>query len=340
MVFHPLRTAYPAAFALSLLLTACGGGGGDSASIQQPASPPTLPPNTQNSTNALFAPGDAVPAPVLVSDTATDGFNRFNYRRQQMGLAAVSRNSNIDFAAQGHSNYQKINDTITHTQVMGNPGFTGVTVLDRLNAAQYRFTSTTGYAYGEVISASGDLAGQNNAEDLITAIYHRYVIFEPKFREAGAGSAGLSATGYNFFTVDFAADGLTTGGIGKAQIALYPYPNETGITTVFPHKQETPDPVPDQTQTYVGYPVSVHADGTTTVTVSSFTIQPRGGQILPVRLLSNATDPGDMIEGRTPASAASIVPLSPLASGTTYDVQFIGSVSGAPVARIWSFTTR
>lgn len=340
MVAQKFRSANSFAFAVSLLLTACGGGGGgDSASNQPPVGPPTLPSNTQNSTAALYAPGDAIAAPLLINNTATDGFNRFNYRRQQMGLAAVSRNSNIDFAAQGHSNYQKINDTITHTQIASNPGFTGVDVPNRLSAAQYYFTSTNGYAFGEVISASGDLAGQNNAEDLITAIYHRYVIFEPKFREAGAGSAGLSATGYNFFTVDFAANGLT-GGIGNAQIALYPYANQTGITTVFPHKQESPDPVPDLQQTYVGYPVSVHADGDTRVTVSSFTLQPRGGATLPVRLLSNATDPGDMIEGRTPASAASIVPLSPLAAGTTYDVQFIGTVSGAPVARIWSFTTR
>ena len=251
MVSLNLRSTYPVTFAFSLLLAACGGGGTDSASNQPPAGSLTLPANTSNSTTALVTPGDAVAAPVIVNDTASDGFNRFNYRRQQMGLASFSRNSNINAAAQGHSNYQKINDTITHVQVAGNPGFTGAEVLDRLTAAQYRFTSTTGYAYGEVISASGDLAGQNNAEDLITAIYHRFVIFEPKFREAGAGSAGLSATGYNFFTVEFAANGLT-GGIGKGQIALYPYANQTGITTVFPHKQETPDPVPDQQQTYVG----------------------------------------------------------------------------------------
>ena len=333
-MFPSLRLpALSSALALSLLLAACGGGGGSSTTAS-PSGPLSLPPNTQNATTALAAPGDAIATPASVNDTSTDGFNRFNFRRQQMGLAAFTRNTKIDTAAQGHSNYQKVNDTITHVQTMGNPGFTGTDVLARLNAAQYNFTSKTGYAYGEVISASGDLAGINNAEDLITAIYHRFVIFEPKFREAGAGSAGLSASGYNFFTVEFAADGLI-GGVGKGQIALYPYANQTGITTVFPHKQETPDPVPDQAQTYVGYPVSVHADIDTDVTVSTFTIQPRGGQTLPARLLSHATDPAE-----TPTSAASIIPLSPLASATTYDVEFIGTVSGMPVARVWSFSTR
>ena len=328
-------SAFATAFAMSISLVACGGGGGGgSAATGSPSGPPSLPANTQNATTALAAPGDSIATPAAVNDTATDGFNRFNFRRQQMGLTALTRNTKIDTAAQGHSNYQKINDTITHTQTKGNPGFTGVDVLARLNAAQYNFTSQTGYAYGEVISASGDLSGINNAEDLITAIYHRFVILEPKFREAGAGSAGLSATGYNFFTVEFAADGLT-GGVGKGQIGLYPFPNQTGLTTVFAHKQETPDPVPDQAQTFVGYPVSVHADIDTDVTVSTFTIQPRGGQALAVRLLSHATDPAE-----TPTSAASIVPLAPLASATTYDVQFIGTVSGMPVARVWSFTTR
>ena len=327
-------SAFASAFAVSISLVGCGGGDSGSAATAAPSGPPSLPANTQNSTTALAAPGDAIAQPLSVNDTATDGFNRFNFRRQQMGLAAFTRNTKIDAAAQGHSNYQKINDTITHIQTVGKPGFTGVDVLQRLNAAQYNFTSKTGYAYGEVISASGDLSGINNAEDLITAIYHRFVIFEPKFREAGAGSAGFSATGYNFFTVEFAADGLT-GGVGRGQIALYPYANQAGITTVFAHKQETPDPVPDQAQTFVGYPISVHADIDTDVTVSTFTIQPRGGQPLAVRLLSHATDPNE-----TPTSAASIVPLSPLASSTTYDVQYIGTVSGLPVARAWSFTTR
>lgn len=334
--FHRVSTL-SAALALSLLLSACGGGGSSGSSTttsNSSAAALTLPSNTPNTTTALATPGTTIVAPAPVSDTATDGFNWFNYRRQQMGLLALSRNSNINTSSQGHSNYQKLNDIISHTQVSGKPGFTGTTVLDRLTAAQYSFTSTTGYAYGEVISASGDLSGVNNAEDLITAIYHRFVIFEPKFREAGAGSAGLSATGYNFFTVEFAANGLT-GGIGKAQIALYPYANQTGVATVFPHKQEIPDPVPDQTQSLVGYPVSVHADIDTDVTVSTFTIQPRGGQVLATRLLSRATDPVE-----TPTSAASIIPLSPLAAATTYDVQFIGTVSGLPVARVWAFTTR
>ncbi|EGF31601.1 allergen V5/TPX-1-like protein [Oxalobacteraceae bacterium IMCC9480] len=313
--------AFTGSLFLSFLLAACGGGGSSSTPTPATAS------NGQTSTQLPAESG----APTLTNDTATDGYNRFNFRRQQMGLSLLSRNANIDLAARGHSNYQKINDTITHVQANGRSGFTGVNVADRFTAANYVFTSTTSYAFGEVIAASANLSGAANAEDLITAIYHRFVIFEPKFREAGAGSAGFSATGYNFLTVDFAANGLGAG-VGKGQFAVYPFANQIGVSTVFFSDQESPDPVPNQNA--VGYPVSVHADIDAAVSVQSFTISARGGQPLAARLLTNATDP------ETPTSAAAIIPLSELAGATTYDVKFVGTVSGVAATQNWSFTTR
>lgn len=310
--------AFTGSLFLSFLLAACGGGGN---------STPTQVSNGQTSTQLAAESG----APTLTNDTATDGYNRFNFRRQQMGLSLLSRNANIDLAARGHSNYQKINDTITHVQISSRSGFTGANVADRLKAANHVFTTTSSYAFGEVIAASANLSGATNAEDLISAIYHRFVIFEPKFREAGAGSAGFSATGYNFLTVNFAANGLGAG-VGKGQFAVYPFANQTGIATVFYSDQESPDPVPNQNA--VGYPVSIHADIDAVVSVQTFTINARGGQLLAVRLLTNATDP------ETPNSAAAIIPLSELAAATTYDVKFTGTISGVAATQNWSFTTR
>lgn len=338
---HPHRiAAYSSALALSLVLAACGGGGSSSSPSAVATTPPQPLPPAQlvlgpNSTAPLYEPGQTISPPAATSDTATDALNQFNYRRLQAGLAAVSRNGNIDVAARGHSNYQKVNDTITHVQTFGMPAFTGQQVLDRLTAAQYAF-GANGYAYGEVIAASGDLSGVNNAEDLITAIYHRFVVMEPKFREAGSGSAGPSATKYNFVTVDFAANGLS-GGLGAGQVSQYPFPGQTNIPSIFYNYQESPDPVPSQRG--VGYPVSVHADIDTTLSVNSFTIQPRGGQTLQTRLLSNAGNAQNAPDPETPKSAAAIVPIAVLTAGTTYDVSFSGTVSGKPVSRIWSFTT-
>ncbi len=301
----------------SILLVACGGGGGDSAPANTVSSSPQVALSLESN------------APQAVGDTSTDGFNWFNFRRKQMGLAEVTRSAIVDVAAQGHSDYQRLNDTITHTQVAGNPGFTGITVLDRLSAAGYVFNQSR-YGYGEVIAAVGDTSGFHAAEGLIDAIYHRFVIFEPMFREAGAGT-GTVPDGYTYFTTNFAANGLGPG-VGTGNVALYPFADQKNVQTIFYSDREIPDPIPEQNE--VGYPISVHADATATISVQTFAVRPRGGSPLSVRLLTTATD------SDTPGSVAAVVPYTVLSGGTTYDVQFIGTVDGVSVNRSWSFTTR
>jgi len=304
-------TSIISALLTALLLAACGGGGGggndgvSSAATQE-----------QN-------------APQATGDTATDGFNWFNFRRQQIGVQALARNNTLNAAAQGHSDYQKINDTITHEQTLGNAGFTGETVKDRLAAAGYQLPQN-GYAYGEVISSSGSTSGAYAADSLIAAIYHRFVIFEPMFKEVGTGAATVT-NGATYFTTDFAAIGLDTG-LSAGQSIIYPFANQTNVPVNFFSDNEEPDPVP--TQNEVGYPISIHANVLSIVAVQTFTVQPRGGVPLAVQLMQNASD------SYTPKSVAAIIPLSVLASNTIYDVQFTGTIDGIPVNRTWSFTTR
>ncbi len=302
------------ALAATLALTACGGGGDAPAPGVSPA--PVAVISDPN-------------APAFTGNTATDAINWFNFRRQQAGLPALARNTAIDAAAQGHSTYQGLNDTITHVQVQGKPGFTGVQESDRLRAAGYLLPPSN-YAYGEVIDARGDTSGVAAAEDLIGAIYHRFLVMEPMYKEAGAGAA-TSASGATYMTVDLAAIGLN-GGLAANALAVYPFSAQTGVPARVSSDAETPDPVPGIN--LVGYPASVHANLTSVVAVQAFTMAPRGGAALPVRLFVQATD------AETPPSAAAIIPLSPLAPGTLYDVQFVGTVNGTPVTRAWSFTTQ
>jgi uncharacterized protein YkwD len=294
----------------ALALAACGGGGSTAASAPQVT---------------VTDPG----APQITGNTATDGFNRFNFRRQQAGLALLSRNAAIDTAAQGHSDYQRINNVATHVQEQGKPGFTGVQVGDRLLAAGYVLPSS-GYAYGEVVSSRSNTQGADAAEDLIGAIYHRFIILEPMFKEAGSGAA-TSTSGTTYFTTDFAAIGLN-GGLASGTVAVYPFSGQTNVPTGVNSDEEEPDPVPNQNR--AGYPASVHANLTSTLTVQSFTIKPHGGAEMAARMLTRSAD------ANTPASAAAIIPLSALSSATTYDVQFVGTVDGIAINRSWSFTTQ
>lgn len=317
MIVSSLRWKYWITALLSAaLLSACGGGdSGDKTSL-----------NTSTQAGQLTQePG----APVLSNNIATDGFNWINYRRSQVGLTPLVRNSLIDTAALGHSNYLNSNSVVVHNQIKGKPGFTGATLYDRLTASGYGVTSV----WGEVIAGVATNSGFYMAENLITAVYHRFLIFEPIFKEGGAGAA-VNNSGYAYFTTDLAGNSRYGPGLPTGQIVSYPFSGQTKVATSFSSNEEEPDPVPNQD--VVGYPISVHANFDATLSVTAFTVRQRGaGADLTVRLLSKETDAVN-----TSRSVAAIIPLAPLLAATTYDVSFIGKVNGADVTRSWSFTTR
>jgi uncharacterized protein YkwD len=305
-------------------LVACGGSNNDN--------------NTNNSggsssggSSTGFSGQDAS-APALTNNVAIDGRNWINYRRTQIGMPTLTLNTTIDRAAQGHSDYQRINNVVTHEQTSGKQGFTGVTLADRLKSAGYSFSGEN--RIGEVISATTNQTGFYMAEELITAIYHRFVIFEPVFKEIGSGAASTSA-GYIYFTANFVTNaGFGPGLADAGAIATWPFSGQTGVPVNFLSDYEEPDPVPDLNE--VGYPVSVHTNLTRKLTVQSFTIRARNGSTnLQTRLLVKGQDANTTTE-----SAAAIVPLAPLAAATTYDVSFNGAIDGVAVSKTWSFTTK
>jgi len=302
-----------AALVTAWALVACGGGGSNAPAVVTPV--PVTPPPSE--------PG----APTATGNVATDGVNWVNYRRAQTGLSVLTRNSLIDLAAQRHSSYQQQNE-ITHVQEVGKPGFTGVTLADRLRQVNYLSSS---FFIGEVISASTSNSGFYLSEELITAIYHRFVMFEPRFKEIGAGSV-TNGAGYTILTINFAANNGYGPGIGNTTLATWPFNGQTNVPVNFFSDFESPDPVENQNE--VGYPISVHADADVTVSVTSFSVRPRDGTDLNVKRLSTGTD------SHTPQSAASIVPLTKLAANTVYDVSFTGTIGAVPISKNWSFTTQ
>lgn len=321
MSYTPRWRSIAATLGAVLALSACGDGVDDS-QRDQPGGGTAVTPSP-----AAPAPTPAADAPALTGNIALDGRNWINYRRAQIGVPAVSQNAQIDNAALGHSEYLRINNLLSHDQEAGRQGFTGVSLEDRLAAAGYTLDKDRGFAFGEVISGSSNGSGFFMTEELITAIYHRFVIFEPMFREIGTGAASASR-GYHYFTADFASRSGYGPGIARGTIVTWPFSGQTGVAPNFFSDTEEPDPVPDRNE--VGYPISVHTNLDSTLAVGSFTVRPSGGadlQVLRVAPLKNET-------------AASIIPVLPLRAATTYEVNFTGTVNGAAVARAWSFTTR
>ncbi len=323
MSYMPRWRSLIAALVAASTLAACGGGGSDSMSGAAASSAAAVPPASTP------GPVPDASAPTATNNIAADGRNWINYRRAQAGVPAVTENALINRAALGHSEYLRTNNLMSHDQVAGKQGFTGVTLKDRLNAAGYTIPAT-GYAYGEVISGATNGSGFYMAEELITAIYHRFVMFEPKFREIGTGAA-TSSRGYNYFTADFATRGGFGPGIAANSVVTWPFNGQTGVVPNFYSDSEEPDPVANINE--VGYPVSVHANIDAPVTMQTFTIRPRGGANLQVQVVNSSASASQR-------TALAIVPLAPLKAATTYEVSFSGTVNGAPVTRDWSFTTR
>jgi len=316
-----------AAAAAAFALAACGGGGsGGDSSPAAPVSGGTAVTPIPTSPAPAPLPVD-VNAPTQTGNIALDGRNWINYRRTQIGMPTAAENAQINNAALGHSEYLRINNLISHDQEPGRQGFTGADPGARLNAAGYTLPDQ-GFAYGEVISGTTNRSGFFMAEELITAIYHRFVIFEPMFREIGTGAA-TSASGYNYFTADFATRYCYGPGLARGAIVTWPFNGQTQVPPNFFSDTEEPDPIPDRNE--VGYPISVHANLDTRLTVNAFTVRARGGDTLAVQRIEPLA---------TVKTAASIVPLAPLRAGATYDVSFSGTLNGVPVTREWSFTTR
>lgn len=84
----------------------------------------------------------------------------------------------------------------------------------------------------------------------------------------------------------------------------------------------------------VGYPISVYADRDKVLRVAQFILRARGEPPLLAYLLDGLRD------RETPLSAAALIPLQPLRSATSYEVQFEGWVDDFAVSQRWSFTTR
>jgi uncharacterized protein YkwD len=316
---HPAKSIV-AAFVTALALAACGGSDNGNANGATGSS---------GGASTGFSGQDAS-APVLTNNIANDGFNWINYRRAQAGVGALARNNMLDRSAQAHSDYQRMNGTVTHSEDSAKPGFTGATVEARVQAAGY--TLVPAYASGEIIAATANNSGFYMAEQLVTAIYHRFVMFEPLFKDMGAGAAA-GTDKYTYFTTNLGATRGYSAGLPSHTIVSWPVNGQTGVETTFASDYEEPDPVPDRNE--VGYPISIHANLTETVAVQSFTVHARGGANLPTRLLAKGQDPNT-----TMSSVAAIVPLSPLAANTTYDVSFSGTVGSAAVSKTWSFTTK
>lgn len=335
---------------LSIALVGCGGGGGDTpASTPVANTPAPVVPTPAPTPLVLAATTQAAVAPTYMAGSQQlSAFSALASFRTALGLGPVNQNTKIDMAAQNHSDYVALNSggATPHDEVAGKPGFTGVTVKDRLVTAGYAATDAS-----EVMGWTGaNFDAAEVIEGLAATVYHRVILMNQGWTDVGiappVNSTDINATRPAF--IDFGTLTMKQNVAGD-YVGVYPANGQTAIGLT--HATELPNPFADIDGTSgsfcakTSYPISLMTQQSTKLAVTSFTVTEEG-QTTPVdvRLLTSDTDK----TGLLPQYAAFVVGKVPFKSSTKYNVKFVGTATGAAtgtasgvlsISKTWSFTT-
>jgi hypothetical protein len=237
-----------------------------------------------------------------------------NALRAAIGAPAVRADDRVTAAAQHHAEYLARAGAIGHDESPGSPGFTGVTVRDRLAAQGYADATAS------EVAASSD-TGTEDVRFLWDLPYHRLGLMHPHVAIAGWGHAaidGRTAT-VGVIVFDFAAGGpdrLRSPADGQRVPGSWA-------------GDESPDPLPAGAARPVGYPVMVVYSGARAVDLKSAKLTDQSGRDVKVTLVPQIFE----------HDYAAIVPVAPLASATRYRVRLEIIVAGAEVIDEWEFET-
>ncbi len=252
---------------------------------------------------------------------------RVNHHRGMAGLPPVSDDPRVAAAAQSHAQYMADTGQLSHVQMdRTSSHFSGSTLEDRLRKAGVQFARS-----GEAVGLASQSSPETVVDDLITTVYHRLLLLSRGFDRAGAGVARGAQSGIDavYVAIDFTGEKSVEGGVDAT---VYPIAGQAEVGVDFDPATETPNPLPEHE--LAGQPVTIQVGGNRRLVIERFTLTPEGGAApVEARVLTQSDDL------QMPEWAAALVPLQPLAPGTAYRAEFVGSVAGVPLTQRWRFTT-
>ncbi|MBI4082041.1 MAG: CAP domain-containing protein [Candidatus Lambdaproteobacteria bacterium] len=226
----------------------------------------------------------ALPAQGARAAELGDTYAHLERVRQVAGLKPFRRNALLEAAAARHARYLALNRTRGHFEQQGRPAFAGYSVAERTKQAGY-----SAFRVGENV-ATGNHAGVQSVDGLMTALYHRLGFLAFGSDEVGIGidQAGPEERKFVFNMGDsalraFCADppasalfrppgryvelcpqGLrvhdaaysalsTATSRGHPRVVLWPPPDGADVVPAF--FDEDPDPLPDREVS--GNPITV-----------------------------------------------------------------------------------
>ena len=261
-------------------------------------------------------------------NSTTFALEYLNSLRCLSGEHNFASNSELNSAAQAHSNYMDDKNIVGHSENDDSTYYTGSNPSQRVNYANY-----SNNFMGENVSA-GQQNFQHSISGLFSAIYHRFGFLNMVADEIGIGKTG------DKYTYDM---GLTdTNLISQYRQntpieVVWPPANSTNIPPVF--YEETPDPLPNYGVS--GYPVSVEFNSAKvandiSVNQNNFTIKDSNGNYLNLaKFLNKNTDNNHELNKYQYA----IFPEKRLDWGSKYFVHLEFSQGGNNYSNDWCFST-
>ncbi|BBP44468.1 CAP domain-containing protein [Thiosulfativibrio zosterae] len=304
------------------------------------------------------------------AEGAKSAFNYVNHLRQELKLAPLAWNPQLQTSAQSHAYYEVLNDQQGHQQAPNMRAFAGKTPNDRAFAVGYRSQVS------EVISYNA-AHPQKYIDDLMSAIYHRLGLLDMTKDEMGISLAEDSKGWVKGALVAnlgnqnlnqacgrenrFANGTVLYGGLCKNDVRLAKTTFEqiqkqtaasspklifwpkSGATVPPVFYEESPDPLPQCNVS--GYPVHLQINpnfwGKIQFIPSSFTLTnlTTGTAIKPAAIFNNLTDPQHHEAQATEERWLAFFPEQRLNWNSRYQAQVQWQENGTLKTTRWAFFT-
>jgi uncharacterized protein YkwD len=269
------------------------------------SSPASAAPSLQPTTSPVVSEG---------ANAAPEMLRVHNELRVAVGAPAVRGDDRVTAAAQRHAEYLARNNMLGHEESTGDPGFTGISVRDRLVAQGYPDTNAS-----EVATSFGN--GVDGVRSLWVLPYHRLGLMHPHAIVAGWGHAevGGRSTTVGVILYDFgspAPDLIRSPAAGQKVAGTW-------------DGEEFPDVLPAGAARPVGYPIMVVFSTAQATELRSARLTDMSGRDVPTHTVPQIYE----------RDYAAIVPATPLAAGTRYHVRLELHLGTADVTQEWDFET-
>lgn len=194
-----------------------------------------------NFTNVDEACKDKVQGEKFANELDRDAIQRINCYRRLTGISQMGFEKSLQEATVAHVEYVMANDGITNgtwasDEEVGNPGFTGVTLEDRLEAQDF-FTSLSGFGIWQFLWVD-NFQGPDRVDFWFPDPWVRQAYLQPSVRMAGYSGAvstdeipGLEGEEFYFAYMTLLYDSPAPEGRDKPFI--YPKDGQTDIDSLY-----------------------------------------------------------------------------------------------------------